>query len=477
MRESRGAPGGRVSAAVGLREPRVSDLRVDVSESARAEASRDFGGLTRGQATGVIAPRTALEVEAAVRIAIATGEKLTPRGQGMSQSGQSVPRSGVSLDLRGLDAVGEPDTVQGTISVEPGATWRQVLARCAARGFRPPVMPLNLDLSVGGTLSAGGFGSSSFRHGVAAGNVARLEVVTGKGELVVASRDEAPAVFGAVLGGLGRVGVIVRAELELVPTKPRTRTLYLLHDSPAKLLKDMLLLSERPDVHHIEGFCAASMQGLALAPNGKREPFVHWLYGLHVSCEVDRPATLPTPSHLVNGLSEPKLLRVEEDDTAAFAARYDARFEMMRKTGGWNQLHPWFECLMPFERATDLIPQILARLPLFLGDGQRLFLLPQKGYPPAMAFPKGDPVVGFAILPVGVPEPLREPALAALKSVHDLVLASGGKRYASGWLFDMGDAEWKAHHGSQYPWLASAKAALDPHGVFESCLSGPTFRR
>lgn len=465
-----------MSTAASVRAARVRDLRVDVSDEARTEASRDFGGLARGEATGVITPCTALEVEEAVRTAIATGEKLTPRGQGMSQSGQSVPRSGISLDLRALNAVGEPNTVQGTISVEPGATWREVLARTAARGFRPPVMPLNLDLSVGGTLSAGGFGSSSFRHGVAAGNVAQLEVVTGKGELVVASRSEAPAVFGSVLGGLGRVGVIVRAELELVPAKPRTRTLYLLHDSPAKLLKDMLLLSERPDVHHIEGFCAGSMQGLALAPNGKREPFVHWLYGLHVSCEVERPATSPTPSHLVQGLAEPKLLRVEEDDTYAFAARYDARFEMMRKTGGWSQLHPWFECLLPFERAAELIPQILARLPVFLGDGQRIFLLPQKGYPPAMPFPAGDPVVGFAILPVGVPEPLRAPALAALKSVHELVLAAGGKRYASGWLFDMGEAEWKAHHGTQYPWLASAKAALDPHGVFESCLSGPTLR-
>jgi len=437
------------------------------------DASRDFGGLARGTVTGVITPRTALEVQTAVRAAIANGEKLTPRAQGMSQSGQSVPRHGKSLDLRGLAAIGEPNTAAGTISVEPGATWRQVLARLAPHGFRPPVMPLNLDISVGGALSAGGFGSTSFRHGVAAGNVVRLEVVTGQGELVVTSPSEAPEVWNAVLGGLGRAGVIVRAELAIVPAKARTRTLYLLHDSPTKLMRDMVRLSARPDVHHLEGFCAGSMQGLALAPSGKREPFVHWQYGLHVSCEVDRPATPPTPSHLLEDLSEPKLLRVEEDDTFAFASRYDGRFEMMRKTGGWSQLHPWFECLLPLAAATDLIPQILARLPVFLGDGHRIFLLPRKSYPPAMAFPEGDPVVGFAILPVGVPEPLREAALGALRSVHDLVLAAGGKRYASGWLFEMGEAEWQVHHGRHYAELAAAKAKLDPHGVFESCLSSP----
>jgi cytokinin dehydrogenase len=465
-----------MSAPISVRPPHGSELAVDTSAPALAEAGRDFGGLAQGTVTGVITPRTAGEVLSAVRSAIATGEKLTPRGQGMSQSGQSVPRHGKSLDLRQLDTIGEPNTVDGTISVGPGATWRQVLARLAPRGLRPPVMPLNLDISVGGTLSAGGFGSTSFRHGVVASNVARLEVVTGQGELVVTSRREAPEVLGAVLGGLGRVGVIVRAELELVRTLPRTRTSYLLHDSPTKLLRDMVRLAARPDVHHLEGFCAGSVQGLALAPNGKREPFVHWQYGLHVSCEVDRPASLPSPSHLVGDLSEPKLLRVEEDDTFAFAARYDARFEMMKKTGGWNQLHPWFECLLPLERAIDLIPQILARLPVFLGDGHRIFLLPEKGHPPAMAFPEGNLVVGFAILPVGVPEPLREPALAALKSVHELVLGAGGKRYTSGWLFDMGEAEWRAHHGSLHGALAATKAELDPHGVFESCLSNPCAR-
>ena len=127
-----------MSAPVGVGEPRVTELAVDSSESALAEAGRDFGGLARGTVTAVVAPRSASEVQAAVRSAVASGEKLTPRGQGMSQSGQSVPRNGKSLDLRRLDHVGEPNTVEGTISVGPGATFRQVLARLAPRGSGVP---------------------------------------------------------------------------------------------------------------------------------------------------------------------------------------------------------------------------------------------------------------------------------------------------------------------------------------------------
>jgi cytokinin dehydrogenase len=450
----------------------LAELGVDTTESACENASRDFGGIARGKATGVITPRTAQQVQAVVRAARESGAKLTPRGQGMSQSGQAVPKNGLSLDLRGLAAIAEPNLARRTIAVEPGATWRELVQRLAPFSLLPPVMPLNLDLSVGGTLSAGGFGSSSFRHGVAASNVARLVVVKGTGDIVVSSRDEAPEVFAATLGGLGRVGVIVQAELELLPARPRTRTTYLLYESVETLLEDMLTLSARPEIHHLEGFCASSVQGLALAASGRREPFLHWQYGLHVSSEVE-VGSAPRTVELLSGLTSPRVLKVEEDDTFAFASRYDARFSMMQRTGAWHQLHPWFECLLPLAAAAELITHAVSRMPFFLGDGQRIFLLPSAGHPSAMAFPAGEPVVGFAVLPTGVPDALREPALGALHALHDMCLSAGGKRYVSGWLFDVGEADLRRHYETQYEALVRAKTTLDPDGVFESLLLAP----
>jgi len=451
----------------------LAPLVVERGREVLAEASRDFGGWIQGRADGVLRPNSVAELELTVRSAGQRGLKLTARGRGLSQSGQSVPRGGLSLDLRGLNSIHELDASKRRIWVEPGVTWRELLTRLAPAGLRPSVMPLNLDISIAGTLSAGGFGSTSFRHGVAAANVSRLEVVTGAGARVACDRTKSTSVFDAVLAGLGRVGVIAGAELELVPVRSRTQTCYLLYEDPEQLLLDMERLAARACIDHLEAFCSASMQGLALAPSGKREPFVHWLYGLHVSSEFEPPAEPLRIDELLDGIRPWRVLRAEEDDSRAFAARYDARFEMMRRTGGWAQPHPWFECMLPLATAAELIPNALALLPPFLGDGHRVLLVTGDRRPQAFAMPAGEPVVGFAVLPPGVPEALRGPTLAALQRVEALLLGAGGKRYLSGYLDQMDELKWRAHYGDRYEDLARSKATLDPSGVFESCLSQP----
>jgi cytokinin dehydrogenase len=246
-----------------------------------------------------------------------------------------------------------------------------------------------------------------------------------------------------------------------------------LYEEPERLLSDMQRLAARPGIDHIEAFCSASMQGLALGASGKREPFVHWLYGLHVSSEFEPPAEPLRREELLDGISPWRVLRAEQDDSNAFAARYDARFEVMRRTGGWAQPHPWFECMLPLASAADLIPKALSLLPVFLGDGHRVLLVSGERRPQALAMPAGEPVVGFAVLPQGVPEALRGPTLAALQRVEALLLEAGGKRYLSGYLDQMDERKWRAHYGDRYDDLARAKSTLDPNGIFESCLSQP----
>jgi FAD/FMN-containing dehydrogenase len=56
-----------------------------------------------------------------------------------------------------------------------------------AHRLTPPVFTDYLELSVGGTLSAGGIGGTSPRFGGQVDNVAELEVVTGAGERMVCS--------------------------------------------------------------------------------------------------------------------------------------------------------------------------------------------------------------------------------------------------------------------------------------------------
>ncbi len=149
---------------------------------------RDFGGIVERSPARVVRPASPDEVVAAVREATAQGLDAVPRGTGHSTFGQSLT-TGVSLDLRGLSGVHENGERHAAVAA--GTTWREVLAATLPPGLVPPVLTDHLDVTVGGTISAGGVGGTSHLHGTQADNVLALDVVA-DGALVTCSPPSAP---------------------------------------------------------------------------------------------------------------------------------------------------------------------------------------------------------------------------------------------------------------------------------------------
>jgi cytokinin dehydrogenase len=446
----------------------LSGLRIETSSSALTANASDFGRLVQGEALAVVYPRSTEHVRELVLWASRHGHKLTPRGSGMSQSGQSVANASVSVDMRDHREVATPDLERSTIVCSSGATWRSVLSRTLGSRLVPEVAPLNLDLTIGGTLSAGGFGSTSHRNGIAASRVKRAEVVLGTGEVVACGTNTRRDVFDAVFGGAGRVGIICNVELQLEPVPEALETIYLLYEDLEVMLADQLALVADGRALHLESFCSASIQGLRRGATGRRQPFSYWLYGLHVTIAANGPTR---SAELLRGLRFAKQLHVEQEpDYAAFASRYDVRFEGMRATGAWEHAHPWFEALLPFDSAATVVRRALELLPPFFGDGHRVLLLAEMDHPAAIAFPERGPAVIFGVFPAGIPPALREPALDALAKLNEVVAEVGGKRYMSGWLLEPNTSAWQAHYGTTYSQLAEAQRTFDPDGVFRSML-------
>jgi cytokinin dehydrogenase len=432
-----------------------------------ANASQDFGALVQGQSRIIIYPRNTSQLEAFLQFVNAQNLPITLRAGGGSQSGQSVTSSGITVDTSRLDSI-EQDQNALSITCSPGVSWRQLVTRLGPQGVLPCVMPMNLNLTVGGTLSAGGFGANSHCFGPVISNVAELEVLTGAGDRVSCSPLERPDVFAATLGGLGRCSVITAATLKLRPIRPHVRTYYLLYEDLKIWLADQQHLVQSSSPNYIEGFCSASIQGLRKTPNGRR-PLMHWLYGLHVGVEFD-PAYPPQTEQVLEGLHYNQLLHIEDDATVEYAARYDVRFHMMQQTGAWQQTHPWFECLLPYSVAIDLIPQILDMLPPFFGDGHRVMFMADNSIPKLFMRPDEIPAVAFAILPTGIPKSLAQPALEVLDKLNYLILQKGGKRYLSGWLGMMTEDSWKHHFGIHYDDWQSLKQRFDPNHILRSAL-------
>jgi cytokinin dehydrogenase len=447
------------------RQAGVSVL-TDVASLARA--AEDFGHMVHGSPRAVALPKSAAEVEKAVAFANSRRLSFTPRGVAHSQSGQSLAVGGVTLDLSGMDRVEPPDVESQSIRCGPGAKWRGVVAASAARGLIPPVLPLNLDLTVGGVLSAGGVGPASPWSGLAVSHARELEVVTGDGRRLRCSRERETRLFDAVLGGVGRCGVITSVRLALRKTQPMVRTFFLLYDTVESWLADQRALIVAGRCAHLEGFLSASVQGLKNTSSGRR-PFAVWFYGLQAAFEFESGAA-PEASEALADVKPYRLIHFEDSAAAGFAARYDPRFAAMALTGAAAQAHPFFECFVPVESAPQWLPPLIEALPLTLGDGHRFIFVAKKELPRFLMTPPSDEVACFAILPTGVPEPFLKDSLAALRGVHQTLIEAGGKRYLSGWLPPMDASAWQAHFGERYSDWMEAKRRFDPNRVFRSAL-------
>jgi len=433
----------------------------------RESAEKDFGRLVRRSAIAVLKPRATEEVERIIAFANARGLKLTARGRGMSQGGQSIPALGVSLDLSLLDAVGVPDVASRTMECGAGATWRAAVVACAPHGLLPKVVPLNLDLTVGGLLSVAGVGATSHRHGLAAGCVASFEAITGGGARVVCDERREPEVFRSLLGGLGRAGIITSARIELRPIKPNVRTFYLLFDAIEPWLDAQRALAKTAD--YLEGFCTPCIQGLRMSARG-RVPFAQWFYALHVTFEHEA-GRAPEAAAALAGIEGFRLLHTDDGDTVAFAPRYDGRFVAMRRSGAWELPHPWVEALLPGAKLAEIFRSILEVYPLGIGDGPRLMFVSRDRVPPFVAAPEGEDVGCCAMLPVGIAAHMLSDVLDAMREIHRRIVAAGGKRVLSGWTTMMNAADLRAHFGARADDWSRVLRQLDPNGVLDSPLT------
>ena len=186
-------------------------------DAARQAAADDFGHIVLRLPTAVLKPGSIQDIVKLVQFANRHGLKVSMRGQGHAMFGQTQVDAGVVIDSSTLNSVrvinhgGHP-----AIEAGPGALWGPVLDAAYADKLTPPVNVHTGVLSVGGTISTGGFGGTTWREGFQVDHVLELQVVTGHGQLVTCSDERNSDLFNAVLAGMGQCGIIVKVVMALV---------------------------------------------------------------------------------------------------------------------------------------------------------------------------------------------------------------------------------------------------------------------
>ncbi|WP_376091096.1 FAD-binding and (Fe-S)-binding domain-containing protein [Roseomonas sp. CCTCC AB2023176] len=135
------------------------------------------------QPIGVLVPRTAEDVQAAMAICREEGVPVLPRGGGTSQCGQTVNRALVldcSKFLRGLESV---DAAAQRAVVQPGIALGALNDTLRRHGLFFPVDPSTwARCTIGGMAANNSCGSKSIRYGLMADNVHAIRAILPDGE-------------------------------------------------------------------------------------------------------------------------------------------------------------------------------------------------------------------------------------------------------------------------------------------------------
>ncbi len=172
---------------------------------------KDFSHSQVFESRGVVTPKSVEELAAVIKN---TQGKVSFLGGGYSMGGQIANRKGLTVDMSELNSIIDLDVNNKTITVQGGATWRQVQEKIYPHGLAVKVMQTYNNFQVGASASVNVHGRY-VGYGPIISTIRKIKVALWDGRLVSASREENSDLFYGALGGYGGLGSIFELTLDL----------------------------------------------------------------------------------------------------------------------------------------------------------------------------------------------------------------------------------------------------------------------
>lgn len=180
----------------------------------------------------VARPQSLEEVVEVLRRAAADRTSVTCAGAQTSTTAASIADRGILMSLRGLDAISAIDGDLRTMRVGPGALVGDIKRAAAAADLLFAPDPTSEEEStIGGAIACNASGARTFKYGATRRHVTALKVAMASGEVLEFRRSSlekntvgyafAHDPIDWFIGSEGTLGVIVEAELALLPLPER----------------------------------------------------------------------------------------------------------------------------------------------------------------------------------------------------------------------------------------------------------------
>jgi len=163
----------------------------------------------------VARPTNVDECRAALAYCQSHGLKICPRGAGRSYGDEALNDGQALLDVSAMNRVIDFDEQKAQITVEAGMRLIDIFEHIHYRQLTLASSPTESHSSVSGAISANVNGKDGWKQGSFSRQVVRLSLLTAGGEIIEIDRTH--ELFNAVVSGIGMLGIILDATLQLKP--------------------------------------------------------------------------------------------------------------------------------------------------------------------------------------------------------------------------------------------------------------------
>lgn len=192
---------------------------------------KNWAGIYSCRSQMYFQPTSVDEVVAVVKAARKAGKSVVTVGAGHSPSDMCMTKEWLmSLDRfsKVISLKEHPGRAYADVTVEAGIRIYQLSEYLAGKGYAIQNLGSISEQSVAGIISTGTHGSSPY-HGLVSSQYVNLTIVNGRGEVIFLDSTHQPEVFRAALLSLGKIGVIVKATIRVVPKFNIRSTEELIH--------------------------------------------------------------------------------------------------------------------------------------------------------------------------------------------------------------------------------------------------------
>jgi FAD/FMN-containing dehydrogenase len=395
------------------------------------------------------------------RDALAGNFTTLPFGNGRSYGDSCLAASGQVVQTLALDRLIAVDWETGVLRAEPGVTLEQILEVAIPRGWMLPVTPGTKYATLGGAIANDVHGKNHHVRGTFGRHVRRFMLVRSDGTQMECAPDQHADFFSATIGGLGLTGLIVWAEIQLMPVQSSMIDVRSIRFAN---LDEFFTLSEELDPLHeysvawVDCQSRGSALGRGILMVGDHAPDG----GLEVAASKKRsvPFTLPVPifNRATLRVGNELYYRRQKETEVRTRTGYDAYFYPLDSVLHWNRIYgragfQQYQCVVPAAVSRDAIRAILDAIAKS-GGGSFLAVLKRCGAirsPGLMSFP-----LEGASLALDFPQ--RDALNARLFAQLDTIVREAGGRIYPAKDAHMSGADFRG----AYPQWQELEALRDP---------------